>query len=250
MLHKQPKSSSILYGIHPVMEALRAHENIDRILLQKGNKSEGFRELFQLIREEDIPFQHVPVEKLNRITKGNHQGVVCFISAIEYASIYDIVPLLYEQGKTPFLLYLDQVTDVRNLGAIARTAVCAGADAIIVPSKNSARINEDAVKSSSGALYKIPVCRHDNIREVLSYLKESGIELLACTEKAESSYYGQTYEGPLCVLMGSEGSGISPAHLALCDRSVRIPMSGDIESLNVSVATGIILFEIRQGRSH
>lgn len=248
MMHKQPKSNLLLYGMHPTMEAIREGKNIDRILLQKGLRGESFRELFQLIRDENIPFQYVPIERLNRFTRGNHQGVVCMISPIEYQDIYQIVPCLFENGKVPFLLYLDEVTDVRNLGAIARTAVCAGVDAILIPSKNTARINEDAIKSSSGALHKIPVCRHDNIPEVLNYLKECGISLVACSEKVETPYYRQNYDGPLCVLMGSEGEGIRPANLALCDTKVRIPMTGDIESLNVSVATGILLFEILRQR--
>lgn len=247
-MQKQPKSNLLVYGMHPTLEAIREHKNIDRILLQKGLQGESYKALFHLIREEGIPYQHVPLERLQRFTRKNHQGVVCLISPIEYESIYDIVPHLYENGKTPFLLYLDQVTDVRNLGAIARTAVCAGVDAIIIPAKNTARINEDALKASSGALHKIPVCRHDNIREVLHYLKECGIELIACTEKAQTPYHSQRYDNPLCVLMGSEGEGIAPAHLALCDRQVVIPMAGDIQSLNVSVATGILLFAILQQR--
>ncbi|MBO4402859.1 MAG: 23S rRNA (guanosine(2251)-2'-O)-methyltransferase RlmB [Bacteroidales bacterium] len=248
MLHKQPKSKDILYGIHPAMEAIRAHKSVERILLQKGIHGENFKGLFQLIRDENIPFQYVPQEKLNHFTRGNHQGVVCLISPIDYESIYDIVPFLYEQGKTPFLLFLDRITDVRNIGAIARTAYCAGVDAIVIPSKNSARLNEDAVKSSAGALHKIPVCRHDNPKEVLEYLKQSGIQLLACTEKAQRPYYAESYRDPLCILMGSEGEGIEPAHLALCDKQIAIPMVGDLESLNVSVATGIVLFEVLRQR--
>lgn len=248
MMHKQSKSNFLLYGIHPTMEAIREGKTIDRILLQKGLHGESFRDLFQLIREENIPFQYVPNERLNHFTHGNHQGVVCMISPIEYQSIYQIVPFLFENGKVPFLLYLDNVTDVRNLGAIARTAVCAGVDAILIPAKNTARINEDAIKSSSGALHKIPVCRHDNIHETLTYLKECGISLVACSEKVETPYYRQAYDGPVCVLMGSEGKGIHPANLSLCDAKVRIPMTGSIESLNVSVATGILLFEILKQR--
>ena len=248
-MHKQPKSNLLVYGLHPTLEALHAHKSIDRILFRKGLYGERFQEIFQYVREEGIPFQYVPNERLNRLTRGNHQGVICLISPIQYEDITQIVPFLFENGKTPLLLYLDKVTDVRNLGAIARTAVCAGVDAIIVPAKNTARINEDAVKASSGALHKIPICRHDNIPETLTYLKESGIEIVACTEKAEAAYYGQSYDKPLCVVMGSEGEGISPAILELCDRSIRIPMTGEIESLNVSVATGILLFEVFRQRS-
>jgi 23S rRNA (guanosine2251-2'-O)-methyltransferase len=249
MMHKQPKSNLMVYGIHPTLEALRAHKSIDRVLLRKGIHGEYFQEIFQQIREEEIPFQYVPNEKLNRLTRGNHQGIICLISPIQYEDITQIVPFLFENGKTPLLLCLDKVTDVRNLGAIARTAVCAGVDAILIPSKNTARINEDAIKASSGAIHTIPICRHHNLPETLTYLKESGIELIACTEKCDTPYYGQTYDRPLCVVMGSEGEGITPAISALCDRNVCIPMAGEIESLNVSVATGILLFEILRQRT-
>ena len=249
MMHKQSKSNLLVYGIHPTLEALHAHKSIDRILFRKGLHGEHFQEIFQQVREEGIPFQYVPNEKLNRLTRGNHQGIICLISPIQYEDITQTVPFLFENGKTPLLLYLDKVTDVRNLGAIARTAVCAGVDTILIPAKNSARINEDALKASSGALHKIPICRHDNIPQTLTYLKESGIELVACTERGETPYYSQRYDQPLCVVMGSEGEGITPAILELCDRSVRIPMTGELESLNVSVATGILLFEIYRQRT-
>ena len=249
MLHGSSKSKNLLYGIHPTIEAIKANKSIDRILLQKGIHGENFKELFSLIREQHIPFQYVPIEKLNRITRGNHQGVICWVASITYEDIYQIVPFLYEQGKTPFLLFLDQITDVRNVGAIARTAYCAGVDAIIVPEKNSARLNEDAVKTSAGALHKIPICRHEHPSEVLKYLKESGIALFACTEKAKESYINARFEGPLCLVVGSEGEGIAWEHLAMCDKQIAIPMLGDLDSLNVSVATGILLFEIvRQKR--
>ena len=242
------KNNQIIYGIHPVMEAIENNKDIDKIMFQKGAKGDNIKDLFYLIRQNNIPFQYVPTERLNRYTRGNHQGVVCFMSSVTYQSIYDILPTLYEDGKTPFLLLLDKVTDVRNVGAIARSAECAGVDAIIVPAKNSSQLNEDAVKTSAGALHTIPVCRHEKLHEVLTYLKESGIELVACTEKAKDLFYNQTYPNPVCVLMGNEYDGISEQYLALCDKEVKIPMVGTIESLNVSVATGIILFEILKNR--
>lgn len=248
MIHKQPKSKYLLYGIHPTLEALREHKSIEKILLRKGNHESAFNEMFKLIRDENIPFQYVPVEKLNRLTKGNHQGVVCLISPIEYESIFDIIPHLYENGKVPFLMFLDKITDVRNLGAISRTAACAGVDAIIIPAKNTAGINEDAIKSSSGALNKIPICRHDNTEEVLTYLKECGIKLIACSEKAKNKYCEQDYNYPLCVIMGSENEGVSESCMSMSDIQIYIPMKGEIESLNVSVASGIILFEILRQR--
>jgi 23S rRNA (guanosine2251-2'-O)-methyltransferase len=242
------KNTNLIYGIRPVIEAINNDKEIDKIMLQKGAKGYNFKELFHLIRQRNIPFQYVPSERLNRYTRGNHQGVVCFTSSITYQSIYDILPALYEEGKTPFLLALDRITDVRNMGAIARSAECAGVDAIIVPSKDIAQLNEDAVKTSAGALHKIPICRHDKFHEILIYLKESGIELVACTEKAEDLFYQHSYPNPVCVLIGNESEGIAPQFLSLCDKKVRIPMFGSIESLNVSVATGIMFFEVVKNR--
>ena len=242
------KTTNLIYGIRPVIEAINNDKEIEKIMLQKGAGGENLKELFHLIRQRNIPFQYVPSERLNRYTRGNHQGVVCFTSSVTYQSIFDILPALYEEGKTPFLLALDRITDVRNMGAIARSAECAGVDAIIVPSKDSAQLNEDAVKTSAGALHKIPICRYDKFREVLIYLKESGIELVACTEKADDLYYQHSYPNPVCVLIGNEYEGISPQFLSLCDKKVRIPMFGSIESLNVSVATGVMLFEVVRGR--
>jgi 23S rRNA (guanosine2251-2'-O)-methyltransferase len=242
------KNSNIIYGMRPVMEVVNSEKDIDKIMLQKGIGGENFKELFHLIRQRNIPFQYVPSERLNRYTRGNHQGVVCFTSSITYQSIYDVLPAIYEAGKVPFLLALDRITDVRNMGAIARSAECAGVDAIIVPSKESAQFNEDAVKTSAGALHKIPICRHDKFHEVLIYLKESGVELVACTEKSDDLYHQNTYSDPVCILMGSEYEGISPSFLHLCNKKVKIPMFGSIESLNVSVATGIMLFEVVKSR--
>ena len=242
------KNSNIIYGIRPVMEAVNSDKDIDKVMLQKGAGGDNFKELFHLIRQRNIPFQYVPLERLNKYTRGNHQGVVCFTSSVVYQTIYDILPTLYETGKVPFLLALDRITDVRNMGAIARSAECAGVDAIIVPAKETAQLNEDAVKTSAGALHKIPVCRHDKFHEVLTYLKDSGIELVACTEKADDLYYQHTYSNPLCLVMGNEYEGISPEFLRLCDKQVKIQMLGEIESLNVSVATGIMLFEVVKNR--
>jgi 23S rRNA (guanosine2251-2'-O)-methyltransferase len=242
------KPKNIIYGIRPVIEAINNDREIEKVLLQKGAGGENFRDLFHLIRQKNIFFQYVPAERLNRYTGGNHQGVVCFMSSVIYQNIYDILPFLYEDGKMPFLLALDKITDVRNMGAIARSAECAGVDAIIVPLKGSSQLNEDAVKTSAGALHKIPVCRHDKFHEVLVYLKESGVELVACTEKANDVFYQHNYPNPVCILIGNEYDGISPQYLSLCDKKVRIPMAGSIESLNVSVATGIMLFEVLKNR--
>jgi len=248
-LMQMSETESIIYGIRPVMEAIDNGKTIDKILLQKGLSSALFKELFFVIRQNKIPFQYVPSEKLNRYTRGNHQGVVAMMSSIEYGDIYSIIPTLFEAGKVPFLLMLDKVTDVRNVGAIARSAECAGVDAIILPLKGGAQLNEDAVKSSAGALHKIPVCRHSNLVEIITFLQESGIEVVAVTEKAENTYFEKDLKKPLCLLMGNEYEGIAWDYLRKCDASVRIPMVGTIRSLNVSVATGIVLFEAERQRN-
>ena len=241
-------SEQLIYGIRPVAEAIESKKTIDKILLQKGLGGALFKELFFRIREEKIPFQYVPIEKLQKITRGNHQGVIAYISAIEYQNIYDILPTVFESGVAPFILILDKITDVRNIGAIARSAECAGVHAIVLPLKGGAQLNEDAVKSSCGALYKVPVCRHSNLGEVINYLKDSGVEVVALTEKASHYYYERDYTTPICLIAGNEYEGIAWDYLRLCTDSVKIPMVGTIDSLNVSVATGIALFEVVKQR--
>lgn len=238
----------IIYGFRPIMEAIHNGKTIDKVLIQKGLKGDLFKEAFYTIRQNKIPFQYVPLEKLNKITRQNHQGVVAYLSSIEYHNLYDILPSIYEEGKTPFLLILDKITDVRNIGAIARSAECAGVDAIILPLKGGAQLNEDAMKSSAGALHKIPVCRHSNLGEIIDYLKDSGIEVVGVTEKADSSYFDKDFSKPLCLIMGNEYEGIAWDYLRKCDDSIKIPMVGSIASLNVSVATGIVLFEVLKQR--
>ena len=243
------QEESIIYGMRPVLEAMQSGKTIDKILLQKGLGGPLFKTLFIQVRERKIPFQYVPAERLNKYTRGNHQGVVAMMSAIEYDDIYEIVPWLFEQGKVPFLLILDKITDVRNIGAIARSAECAGVDAIILPLKGAAQLNEDAVKSSAGALHKVPVCRHSNLVEVIDYLQSSGIEVVGVTEKAENTYYEKDFTQPLCLIMGNEYEGIAWDYLKHCNDTVTIPMVGTIRSLNVSVATGIALFEVVKQRN-
>ena len=187
--------------------------------------------------------QRVPVERINRITKKNHQGVIAFISPITYQRTEDIVPFLFEQSKNPLLIMLDGLTDVRNFGAIARTCECAGVDAIIIPNKNSVSVNADAIKTSAGALHTLPVCREANLRNTIKFLKDSGFKIIAATEKGDYDYTKADYEGPTCIIMGAEDTGVSYDNLALCDEWVKIPMLGTIESLNVSVAAGVLIYE-------
>jgi 23S rRNA (guanosine2251-2'-O)-methyltransferase len=238
-----------IYGIRPVMEALKAGKEIDRILIQAGLKGEGIRQLMALIKELQIVFQFVPIDKLNRLSRQNHQGVVAYISEITYTKIESIIPFIYEQGKTPLLLALDRITDVRNFGAIARTAECSGTDALLIPAKGSAMINSDAIKTSAGALYKLPVCRCDDMRDDISFLKNSGLRIFAATEKAETDYTSADFTMPMALILGSEENGISEEYLKLADERIRIPLQGEIASLNVSVATGVLLFEILRQRN-
>jgi 23S rRNA (guanosine2251-2'-O)-methyltransferase len=189
----------------------------------------------------------VPLEKINRLTRKNHQGVFAFISPIDFHNIEDIIPALFEEGKNPLILVLDRITDVRNFGAIARTAECAGVDTILIPEQNAAAINADAIKTSAGALHKVTVCRTWNLKLALQYLKDSGIQLIGCTEKTQDNMYKPDYTPPTAIIMGSEEDGVSPEFLKMCDARAKIPMNGKIASLNVSVATGVILYEaIRQ----
>lgn len=240
-------TNELIFGIRPIIEAVKAGKQIDKIFLQNALSGQLMGELKQLIREHNIVTQYVPVEKLNHLTQKNHQGVVAFISPVAYYSIEDILPLVFEKGKIPLVLVLDRITDVRNFGAIARTAECAGVDAIIIPERGSAQLNADAVKTSAGALHKIPVCKEHNLKNVIRYLKESGLQIVACTEKGNDLYCDVDLSAPTAIILGSEEDGISGEYLKLTDVKVKIPIMGTIESLNVSVANGIILYEtIRQ----
>ena len=240
----------MIFGIRAVIEAVEAGKEIDRLLVKKDLQGELSKELFAAIRGYDIPVQRVPAEKLNRITRKNHQGVIAFIAPVTYQHVENLVPTLFEEGKEPFFVLLDGVTDVRNFGAIARTAECAGVNAVIIPSRNSVSVNADAVKTSAGALHILPVCRENNIASTIRYLKNCGIRIVGATEKAELDYTRARLDGPLCLIMGAEDKGIPQEHLALCDEWVRIPILGQIESLNVSVAAGILIYETVKQRNN
>jgi 23S rRNA (guanosine2251-2'-O)-methyltransferase len=245
---REPRESNqMVFGIRSVVEAIRSGKEIEALYLQRGIGGGLMNELRDLLNEYQITAQLVPVEKLNRLTLKNHQGAVAFISPIVYQKIEDIVPQVFEKGQVPMILVLDSITDVRNMGAIARTAECAGVHAIVIPSKGSAQINPDAIKTSAGALYKIPVCRHDNFLQTVKFLQESGLQLVCCTEKTKDDIYAPDYTVPTAIVMGSEEDGVRNEIIRISDHLAKIPMYGEIESLNVSVATGIILYEaIRQ----
>jgi 23S rRNA (guanosine2251-2'-O)-methyltransferase len=241
---------NIIFGLRPILEYLEEGKTPERVYIQQGLTGQTFQQLFQAIREKDIPFQMVPVEKLNRITKKNHQGVIAQIAVIEYQKLDLLLPGIFESGQTPLFIILDKITDVRNLGAIARSAECAGAHAIIIGEKSSAPVNADAIKTSAGALSRIPVCKEREILESIAFLKESGIKIVACTEKADKTIYETSLTGPVAIIMGSEEKGVSRACLTMSDDIASIPQKGKIGSLNVSVAAGITLFEVIRQRDH
>ncbi len=238
---KQDKD--FIFGIRAVIEAIKAGRQIDKLMVKSGLKGELFFELMKLVKDLQIPFQYVPNERINRVTMKNHQGVLAFISPIEFQNIENILPSLFEAGKTPFIVILDKVTDVRNFGAITRTAECAKVDAIIIPEKGSAQISGDAVKTSAGALLKIPVCRVKNLSNTIKYLQQSGIQVVAATEKAENFYYKVDFATPTAILLGAEDRGVDMEYLRVADQMVKIPILGEIESLNVSVAASILMYE-------
>lgn len=237
----------MVFGIRAVIEAIDSGKEIESLFVQRGLSGSLFLELKSLLKEHDIAYQQVPIEKLNRITRKNHQGVIAVISPITYQNIEELLPVIYEKGETPLLLMLDGVTDVRNMGAIARTAECAGVHAIIVPKKGSAEINPDAIKTSAGALYKIPVCRQDALGRAARFLIESGVQLVVSTEKTSDSVYDVDYTAPTCVILGAEDVGVSDELVRIADKLAKIPMFGEIKSLNVSVSAGIVIYEaVRQ----
>lgn len=241
------ESNQMVFGIRAIIEAIKSGKEIESLYLQRGLTGGIILELRSLINEQEIGFQLVPIEKLNRLTPKNHQGAVAFISPISYDKIENIIPDIYEKGEVPLILILDGITDVRNFGAIARTAECAGVHALVVPIKGSAQINPDAIKTSAGALYNIPVCRHDSLLKIAKFLQESGLQLIACTEKTNDFLYQPDYTVPTAIIMGSEENGISIDLIRISDYLAKIPMYGEIESLNVSVSAGILLYEaVRQ----
>ncbi|HML84302.1 MAG: 23S rRNA (guanosine(2251)-2'-O)-methyltransferase RlmB [Sphingobacteriia bacterium] len=243
------KNEQLIYGARPIIEAIEAGKEIEKLFIQKSSTSPLIRELLQKVRPFGTPIQMVPVEKLNSMTRGNHQGVVAFLSMIAYQPIEEIVTNLFEKGKNPFILVLDRVTDVRNFGAIARTAECAGVDAIVIPDKGAAQINADALKTAAGALTKLPVCRTKSLAQTTKFLKDSGLQIFAVTEKGNVMYDLPEYRDPLALIMGSEDQGIASDLLRMADHMVRIPLMGKIGSLNVSVAAGILMFEVVHQRS-
>ncbi|TBN01417.1 23S rRNA (guanosine(2251)-2'-O)-methyltransferase RlmB [Hyunsoonleella flava] len=239
-----------IFGIRAIIEAIHSGESIDKVFLQKGLRGELFTELEQILRKNSINTSYVPVEKLNRLTKKNHQGAVAQISPIDFYDLEDLVLNVIESGKTPLFLLLDQLSDVRNFGAIIRTAECTGVDGIIIQKKGGAPVNGDTIKTSAGAVFKIPICKVDHIKDAVFYMQASGIKVVAATEKTDSLLYDVSFKTPTAIIMGSEGRGINPSTLKIVDEKAKLPLLGDIESLNVSVACGAFLYEVVRQRQN
>ncbi|HNQ12090.1 MAG TPA: 23S rRNA (guanosine(2251)-2'-O)-methyltransferase RlmB [Bacteroidia bacterium] len=238
----------LIYGIHPVSEALQAGKDIDKVFVLGGHSSQNLKQLIQDLKSAKVPVKVVPQEKLNRLTRKNHQGVVAFLSSVEFDRLENVIPFLFENAQVPLVVLLDQISDVRNTGAIARTAYGCGAQAIVVPSRGGAALGSDAQKTSAGALSYISVCRVEHMIQAVRYLKESGLQIVACSEKSDRWIKKVDFTLPTAILMGSEDEGISKELLAEADHVVSIPIEGKVGSFNVSVASGMILYEASMQR--
>lgn len=236
-----------VFGLHPVMEAIKSGQEIDKILVQK-QVNEQLKEVLQQAHLHQVPIQKVPPEKLKRVTGKNHQGIIALMSAISFASLDHVIQSAYQQARDPFLLICDHITDVRNLGAIARSAECAGVDALVLPATGSAQINSDAIKTSAGALNHLPVCRDRTLKSAAEFIQNNGVSLVAVTEKAEQSIFDLDLAGPVCLVVGSEEKGINPELINMAAKKCHIPMQGKIGSLNVSVAAAIALYQVVRQR--
>jgi 23S rRNA (guanosine2251-2'-O)-methyltransferase len=237
-----------IYGIHAVLEAIEAGKDIDKIFLSKTLNDETAREISDKARQLRVPVQRVPVQKIDRITRRNHQGVLAMMAAVTYYRVEDVVPQLFDNGENPFIVVLDGVTDVRNFGAVARTCECAGVSAIVIPNRESVSVNADAVKTSAGALNYLPVCREHNLVNAVKLLRDSGFKIVGTSDKNSVDYTRADYTGPVAIILGAEDKGISPEIMKLCDTRVQIPEFGHINSLNVSVAGGIMIYEVVRQR--
>ncbi|MBQ3731954.1 MAG: 23S rRNA (guanosine(2251)-2'-O)-methyltransferase RlmB [Muribaculaceae bacterium] len=237
-----------IYGIHAVTEAIEAGKDIDKIFLSKTLNNDTAQEIINRAKALQVPVQRVPVQKIDRITRRNHQGVLAMMAAVTYYHVEDLVPQLFDDGENPFFVVLDGVTDVRNFGAVARTCECAGVSAIVIPDRESVSVNADAVKTSAGALNHLPVCREHNLVNAVKMLRDSGFKIVGTSDKNSMPFTQGDYTGPVAIVLGAEDKGISPEIMKLCDTRVLIPEFGHINSLNVSVAGGIMIYEVVRQR--
>lgn len=247
--YQMAKRDQLIYGIHPVLEALETGQSIEKVMILKGLNADSLHKILPKLKETSTPFQFVPRVKLDKTTGKNHQGIIAMISPIEFQDLEWLIPSIYESGKTPLIVVLDQITDVRNFGAICRSAECAGVDAIVIPSRGAAQINEDAIKTSTGALLRIPICRSEALSNTIHFLNQSGFKTISCFEGGQEVYFEADFTPPLALIMGSEEKGIRKNNIEASTGSVHIPMMGTTESLNVSVATSVLLFETLRQRS-
>ncbi len=247
---KSPRSLPLLIGRKPVLEALEQGKSIEKIFLLRSATGNDISALKQLARERNIPVSQVPVEKLNNLTRAQHQGVVAWASLLQYVDLQDGISHVVDQGKTPLFILLDGVTDVRNVGAIARSALCCGAHGLILPTSSSASLTEEAIKTSAGALHRILLCRTPSVPQAVDVLRLNGIQVLGTQMKGSIPVYEADLMAPSCIVMGSEESGISKDVVRRADTLIRIPMMNEFDSLNVSVAAGMILYEALRQRLH
>ncbi|MDM1534631.1 23S rRNA (guanosine(2251)-2'-O)-methyltransferase RlmB [Myroides odoratimimus] len=238
-----------IFGIRAIIEAIEAGKDIDKVFIQKEASGELMSSLLKTLKKNNVNFSYVPIEKLNKLTNKNHQGAVANISPISFTSLEVLVEGVLEKKEKPLFVILDQISDARNFGAIIRTAVCCGADGIIISKNGAAPVNGDTVKTSAGAVFNIPICKVDHIKDAVFYLQGSGVTTLGATEKAEKEIYDVDLNVPVAIIMGSEDKGINPSVLKIIDEKAKLPMFSTIDSLNVSVACGAFLYEtIRQRR--
>ncbi|RFN58678.1 23S rRNA (guanosine(2251)-2'-O)-methyltransferase RlmB [Marixanthomonas ophiurae] len=238
-----------IFGIYPVLEAIKSDTEIDKVYIQKDSDNDKLAAIISELENKQVTINHVPVEKLNRLTNGNHQGVVAITSPISFVALEEIVEKSLESKNVPLFLVLDQISDVRNFGAIIRTAECTGVDAIIIQKKGGAPVSGDTVKTSAGAIFNMPICKVNHIKDAIYYLQGSGIKTVAATEKTEKDIYNTSFNEPLALVMGSEGKGVSTSVLKIVDEQAALPLLGEINSLNVSVACGAFLYEVVRQRA-
>ena len=240
--------NNLIFGTRPVLEAINSGKSIEKLFIQKNLKKEILEKIKSKLSYKKVNISYVPKEKLNRITKKNHQGIICYISPISYQPIEEIIQRVFEKGKDPFVIILDRITDTRNFGAISRVAYASGVDAIIIPEKESAIITSDSMKTSAGAINYIPICKVKSLRITANFLKESGLKLVSCSEKGDTKFYDSDLTSPCCIILGSEKDGVSNSLMDISDKRLKIPMKGNVKSLNVSSSASVILFEVVRQR--
>lgn len=238
-----------IFGIRAIIEAIQAGKEIDKVFIQKDAQGELMKDLMKVMKRASVNFSYVPVEKLNKLTQNNHQGAVATIAPVSFHNLETLIETVIDSGKTPLFLILDQISDARNFGAIIRTAECTGVNGIIIQKQGAAPVNGDTVKTSAGAVFNVPICKVEHIKDAIFHLQGSGIKTIAATEKTDQNIYDLSLNEPIAIIMGSEDRGVNPSVLKIVDEKAKLPMFGTIASLNVSVACGAFLYETVRQRS-